>query len=108
VPCCDLRVRGRLPLGSDEFAELGVDFGTGRGVDAAVRFAEDEFASGIAFDGPSVLVEEPVVESTKQHEILQIGGPTISPMGDVMPMNPTLVGTTDESAARIAMPELTA
>jgi hypothetical protein len=60
----DRRRWGRLPLGSDEFADLGVEFGTGRGVDAAVRFAEDEFASGVAFDGPAVFVEEPVVEST--------------------------------------------
>jgi hypothetical protein len=39
-----------------------VEFGSGWGVDPSVGFAENEFAGRIAFDGPTVFVEEPVMK----------------------------------------------
>ena len=83
--------RGRWPLGSltDEFSESGVESGSGGWVDLAVGFPEDGFPVRVVFDLPSVLMEEPVVITTEQDEIVQIGGSSISPVSDVMGMEPT-------------------
>jgi hypothetical protein len=98
---------GRWPLGSDEFSESGVEFWSGWRVDAAVGFVEGELGVGIAFDGPAVFVEEPVVEGAEQDQVGEVGGPTVSPMLDVVSVDPTSVGTSDEPTSCVPMPELT-
>ena len=79
----------------------------GQGVDPSVGFVEGELAAWVAFDGPSVFVEEPVVISTQQDQIVEVGGSPVGPMLDVVAMDPTLMRTSRESAATVPMPELT-
>ena len=81
----------RLPLGSsaggDEFAESGVEWFPGLGVDAVVGSAEHEPAVSGVGDGPAVLVEEPVVVSTQQDQIVEVGGASVA-SGDTSPNGP--------------------
>ena len=80
-----------MPLGSEshQFSEAGVEAGSGRRVDASVWSQEDGFAVSVVFDLPSVLMEKPVVITTEEDQIVQIGRSAINPMCDVMGVEPT-------------------
>jgi hypothetical protein len=57
-----MRWWGRWPLGSDEFSQRRVELESWRGVFLSVGSVENEFAVGVACDGPAVFVEEPVMK----------------------------------------------
>jgi len=61
----------------------------------------------MVLDAPPVLVDEPVVITAQQDQIVQIGGTTVGPMSDVMTMHPGLPATTREPATTVTMPKLT-
>lgn len=44
--------------------------------------------------------------SAQQDEVAQVGGATIGPVGLVVGMNPTVMGTAGETASSIPEPEL--
>lgn len=98
--------RGRWPLGSDEFSESGVEFGSVRRVDPPVGSTECQFPLRVAFDCPPVFVEEPVVEPAQQDQVFEVCGPAIGPMLNVMTVNPTPAAAAGEPASAVPKPEL--
>ena len=101
-------MRGRWPLSSlsNQDPESGVEPGSDWWVDLTVGSPEDVFPVSVVFDNPSVFVEEPVVISAEQDQIVQIGGSTVSPMGPMVGLNEVSGATTGELTATITMPEL--
>ena len=99
---------GRWPLGSlaDEFSESGVESGSDRWVDASVGFPEYGFAVSVVFDRPSVFMEEPVVVTAEEDQIVQIGWSSIGPMCLVVGMEPTFERTARPPTVPVPMPEL--
>jgi hypothetical protein len=91
---------------SDELSESGVEAGSDRWVDASVGFPEDGFAVSVVFDRPSVFMQEPVVVTTEEDQIVQIGGSSIGPMLLVVGVEPSLERTSRPPTASVPMPEL--
>ncbi len=52
---------------------------------------EHHLVVGITRDVPTVLVNKPVVKTTQQDQIVEVGGSTLSPMLDVMDLYPSAV-----------------
>ena len=100
---------GAWPLASetDQLSESGVGSGWDRWVDASVWSPEDGFAVSVVLDGPSMFVEEPVVVTAEEDQIVQVGGSSVCPMCLVMSVEPTWEGTSRPSTATITEPELT-
>jgi hypothetical protein len=86
--------------------ESGVETGSWWWVFLSIWFAEDGAPGLVGFDLPSVFVEEPVVVSAEEDQIVQIGGSTISPVSDVMGVDEIPGSTTRETTAPIPIPEL--
>jgi ribosomal protein S5 len=61
----------------------------------------------VVFDPPSVFVEEPMVVSTHQDQIGQIGGSTVRPVLSVVGMDEILGPTAGETTTAVPIPELT-
>ena len=72
----------------------------------SVGSPEDGFAVSVVFDRPSVLMEEPVVVTAEEDQIVQIGGSSIGPMCLVMGVEPTFERTSGPPAVPVPMPEL--
>ena len=79
-----------------------------RRIDPAIGSVEQGFAVRVPFDAPLVFVEEPVVVSAQQDEIVEVGGPTVGPMLDVVAVDEAEVGTARELASAVSSPELAA
>ena len=74
-------------------------------IDGSVGFREYEATLGTQ-DGPSVFVEEPMMEPTQQDQIVKVGGPTPRPVDDVMSMHPIGPTASGEPAAAVTFPQL--
>ncbi|MCZ6456679.1 MAG: hypothetical protein O6650_05455, partial [Actinobacteria bacterium] len=47
---------------------------------------------------PSVFVDKPVMKPAEQNQVVQIGGPTVGPVLNVVDLDPSGVGTSDPLA----------
>ena len=83
-----------------------MEFRSGWWVDASVGTVEDGF-SVHPFQAPVVFVEEPVVVPAQQDQIVQVGGPTVGPMFDVVAVDVADPSTSGELTATVPGPELT-
>ena len=75
------------------------------GVDAVVGSAEHEPAVSGVGDGPAVVVEEPVVVSTQQDQIVEVGGASVGPVDDMMDLEP-VAGAPSDPPAPVSVPIL--
>jgi hypothetical protein len=99
--------RRRLPLGrsavGDEFQESGVEWWPWLGVNTLVGSVEFEVWSSVVGDGPAVLVEEPVVVSAEEDEIVEVGGASVGPVDDMMDLEPVF-GSASNPPAAVSVP----
>ena len=81
-----------MPLSSepDQLAESRVEPGTFRRILPPVGPDEHQCSLGAVLDAPPVLMEETVVITAQQDQIVQIGGAAVGPMLDVVTMHPGL------------------
>lgn len=88
-----------------------MDFGSDRflpDVDVtAERVHERETGVGGATDTPPPLMDEPVMEATQRHKILEIGGSAVYPVTNMVNMDPPGASTPGEPAPPVTEPHLT-
>ena len=47
---------------------------------------------------PAVFVDKPVMKPAEQNQVVQVGGPTVGPVSNVVDLDPSSVGTSDPLA----------
>ena len=48
---------------------------------------------------PAVFVDKPVMKPAEQNQVVQVGGPTVGPVLDVVDLQPACVATADPLAS---------
>lgn len=79
--------------------ESGSEFRCWTGERCPIGSAKYNPIVGISGDVPSVFVNKPVMEPAEQNQIVQIGGPTLGPVLDVVDLEPACVPTPDPLAS---------
>lgn len=82
-------------------------WGSSGWVDLIVVSPEQRKPIWVGLDLPPMLVDEPVVVTTQQDQIVQIDGPALGPVSAMVTVNAVSLRTAAEPAAAIAEPELT-
>ena len=93
--------RGHIALGSsDQFPEARVERWAWARVWGPIGSAKHTL-SWWPGDVPVVFMEESVMKSTEENQVVEIGRPTLGPGDDVMDLQPPGVGTPGPLAASI-------
>ncbi len=86
----------------DAVGVAGIETGPGGNVFSAPLVDEPQLPVGITNEVPALGVNEAVVEAAQGDKVIQIGGPVVGPMNDVMGMGPAGAATSGKPASPIA------
>lgn len=82
-------------------------WGSSGWVDLIVVSPEQRKPIWVGLDLPPMLVDEPVVVTTQQDQIVQMGGLALGPVSAMVTVNEVSLRTAGDPAAAIPEPELT-
>jgi hypothetical protein len=71
----------------------------------ASRVVEPEVPSRVTAGPPPSLVDQAVVEPAQQHEVVEVRGPPVGPVDQVVGVEPPLVLAPWEPAGAVSVPE---
>ena len=57
---------------------------------------------GVPRDGPSVFVDQPVMEGTQSYQVVEVGGSAVGPVHDVVDLGPAGAPAAGEPAVLVA------